>query len=97
RLEAILNEVAWSSWEFAKTEDGTDWYVERAYDFLTSYWTHRHEVHALPFQHIVSLIRWHLREQIWQAHALAEQGLSWDEEYMRQEIVAIRRLKAYRL
>lgn len=92
RIAYLIEEVAWSTWEFAKTAAGDDLHLERAQGFLAAYLDEGGPVSSRGFQHFVSAIRWRLRDEVRLALAAASRGLPWDPGYTAEEIRAFERL-----
>jgi len=94
RIAYLIEEIAWSTWEFAKTAAGDDLHLDRAQDFLAAYLDEGGPVSPREFQHVVPAIRWGLRDEVRAALAAASRGLPWDPEYRAEEIRAFGRLPA---
>lgn len=94
RIAYLIDEVAWSTWEFAKTAAGDDLHLDRAQDFLAAYLDEGGPVSPCEFQHVVPAIRWRLRAEVRAALTAASRGMPWDPEYMAEEIRAFGRLPA---
>ena len=88
----LMQEVAWSAWEFAKTPAGDDWYRERASAFVPAYRASGGPCQEDEYQMLVPFIRWRLREEVRYNLAAAAVGERWDPEYAEMEMRAFQRL-----
>jgi Ser/Thr protein kinase RdoA (MazF antagonist) len=91
----LMQEVAWSAWEFAKTPSGDDWYRERARTFVQAYRAAGGPCHEDEYSLLLPFIRWRLREEVRYNLAAAAVGERWDPEYVDKEEHAFQRLRGH--
>ncbi len=89
----LMQEVAWSTWEFCQTASGDDLHPERARAFVQAYRDAGGPCKAEEFALLIPFIRWRLREEIRFNLAAAAAGQDWDPEYVDDELRAFERLR----
>ena len=90
----LMQEVAYSTWEFCKTAEGDDWYPERAQAFLRAYREAGGPCRTEEYASVLPFIRWRLREEIRYNLAAKAAGLPWwDDEYVEAISRAFQRLR----
>ena len=89
----LLQEVAWSTWEFCQTTSGNDWHPERVRTFLRTYREAGGPCKAEEFTSLIPFVRWRLREEIRFNLAAAAAGENWDPEYVDEELDAFERFR----
>ncbi len=92
-LDFLMQEVAWSTWEFCQTVSGDDLHLERARAFVQDYRDAGGPCKAEEFALLIPFIRWRLREEIRFNLAAAAAGQDWDPEYVDEELRAFERLR----
>src|SRR5215472_4423717 len=92
-LDFLMQEVAWSTWEFCQTASGDDLYSDRARAFVQAYHDAGAPCKAEEYALLIPFIRWRLREEIRYNLAVAAAGQDWDPEYADQELRAFERLR----
>lgn len=92
-IDFLMQEIAWSAWEFCKTPIGDDWYPQRAKRFFQAYLAAGGPVNPAEGASAISFIRWRLREEIRLGLATADANQPHDREYTQSEIRAFQRLK----
>ena len=95
RSDLLITELAWATWELAKSPDGTALLVERAADVAAEY--RRAGGPARPSAALVPLIREHLRYEVDRAERARLRGEPIDDGYRESEIVAFHALRDVRL
>ena len=90
--DVLMQEVAWSTWEFAKTASGDAWHPERARAFVEAYRIAGGPCQAAEYRTLIPFIRWRLREEVRYNLAAAAAGKPWDPDYVDGEIHAFQRL-----
>jgi Ser/Thr protein kinase RdoA (MazF antagonist) len=91
-LDFLMQEVAWSAWEFGKTASGDDWHPERARAFVETYRAAGGPCQTDEYSLLIPFIRWRLREEVRYNLAAAAAGERWDPEYVDAEVHAFQRL-----
>jgi Ser/Thr protein kinase RdoA (MazF antagonist) len=91
--DVLMQELALSAWEFAKTASGEDWHPERARAFVEAYRAAGGPCPAGEYHMLIPFIRWRMREQIRYNLAAAAAGETWDPDYVDAEIRAFQRLR----
>jgi len=89
----LMQEVAWSTWEFCQTASGDDLHHDRARAFVEAYRDAGGPCKAEEFALLIPFIRWRLREEIRFNLAAAAAGHDWDPEYVDEELRAFERLR----
>ena len=92
-IRPIIGEVAWSTWEICKSDDGTTLNFPEAQHFIEVY---RRNMNILPdheYDGIIPLIRRHLRYEVRRALMWKSQGHDVDEDYLNAEIEAFHNLR----
>ena len=93
RVGPIIEEVAWSMWEFCQIESRDDLDMEKTRIFLQAYQEVNSGLPSTEYQAIIPLIRSHLRYEILRSLAAEQNGYDWDEDYRQQEIRAFKNLR----
>lgn len=88
----LMQEVAWSAWEFGKTASGDNWHPERARAFVQAYRTAGGPCQADEYSMLLPFIRWRLREEVRYNLAAAAAGERLDPDYVDAEVLAFQRL-----
>lgn len=89
----LMQEVAWSAWEFSKTTSGDDWHSERAHAFVQAYRAAGGPCTGEEYTMLLPFIRWRLREEVRYNLAAAAVGERWDPEYVDKEVRAFQQLR----
>jgi Ser/Thr protein kinase RdoA (MazF antagonist) len=89
----LMQEVAWSTWEFCQIASGDDLHLEHARAFVQDYRDAGGPCKAEEYALLIPFIRWRLREEIRFNLAAAAAGQSWDPEYVDDEFRAFERLR----
>ncbi len=89
----LMQEVAWSTWEFCQTASGDDLRPDRARAFVQAYHDAGGPCKAEEFALLIPFIRWRLREEIRFNLRAAAAGHDWDPEYVNDELRAFERLR----
>ena len=89
----LMQEVAWSTWEFCKTADDDDWYPERVDAFLQAYREAGGPCKMEEYSSFVSFIRWRLREEVRYNLTMEANGEFWEPEYVEVTLQAFRHLR----
>jgi Ser/Thr protein kinase RdoA (MazF antagonist) len=89
----LMQEVAWSAWEFSKTISGDDWHLERAHAFVEAYRAAGGPCKEEEYTAMLPFIRWRLREEVRYNLSAAAAGERWDLEYADSEVRAFERLR----
>ena len=92
-VDFLMQEVAWSAWEFCKTPSGDDWYPERARAYFQAYRAAGGPCTEGEFPFAINFIRRRLREEIRGSLSAAAARQYTDEAYTAAELRAFRRLK----
>jgi Ser/Thr protein kinase RdoA (MazF antagonist) len=95
--DLIAREVAWSTWEFGKEENGRALRPDRPREFLSEYERAAGTLSAQERDSLVPLIRWRLREEVRRARAARMLGRHWDEEYVAAHTAAFAALRGMSL
>ena len=89
----LMQEVAWSTWEFCQIASGDDLHFDRAGAFVQAYHNAGGPCKGDEFALLIPFIRWRLREEIRFNLRAAAAGQSWDPEYVNDELRAFERLR----
>jgi Ser/Thr protein kinase RdoA (MazF antagonist) len=89
----LMQEVAWSAWEFSKTTSGDNWHLERAHAFVEAYCAAGGPCKGEEYTALLPFVRWRLREEVRYNLAAAAVGERWDPEYVDEEVHAFQRLR----
>jgi len=89
----LMQEVAWSTWEFCQTSSGDDLHSDRACAFVQAYRDAGGPCKAEEYGLLIPFIRWRLREEIRFNLRAAAAGQDWDPEYVNDELRAFERLR----
>ena len=92
-LDFLMQEVAWSTWEFCQTASGDGLHPDRARAFVQAYREAGGPCKAEEFALLIPFIRWRLREEIRYNLAAAAAGQAWDPEYVDDELRAFQRMR----
>lgn len=93
RVTWLVRELAWSTWEFAKSSSGDRLLPDRAQDFLDTYLAAGGPVPWAELDLVIPFIRARLRDEVGLYLAARERGLDWDAEYAEEEIRAFNDLR----
>lgn len=91
----LMQEVAWSTWEFCKNADNDNWYPERAGAFLQTYREAGGPCKAEEYASLLPFIRWRLREEVRYNLVMEAKGEFWDSEYVEATLRAFQRFRNY--
>jgi Ser/Thr protein kinase RdoA (MazF antagonist) len=92
--DVLMQEVAWASWEFGKTDSSDDWHLDRVQAFLQDYREAGGPCKAEEFHTIIPFVRWRLREEVHAHFAQVAAGLPGDPDYAARQVRAFERLRA---
>jgi Ser/Thr protein kinase RdoA (MazF antagonist) len=93
RHDRLVAELAWSVWEFAKSDDGTTLLPDRARAFLNDYRNAGGPI--APSGALLPLIRAHLRYEVDRAEHARNAGEYMDPDYQAAEITAFHTLAEF--
>ena len=94
--DVIAREVAWTTWEFGKEENGRALRPDRPREFLSEYERAAGALSAQERAALMPFIRWRLREEVRQARAGRLLGRHWDAEYVAAHTAAFGALRGTR-
>ena len=92
-LDFLMQEIAWSSWEFCKTGASDDWHLDRVQAFLRSYREAGGPCKAEEYLAFIPFIRWRLRQELRRHFAMVAHGLPGEPEYAARQLRAFERLR----
>ncbi len=93
----LMQEVAWSAWEFCKASSRDNWHPERVRAYLQAYRDAGGPCKEEEYAALMPFIRWRLREEI--RYHLAEEAAGQDgaHEYVGEILRAFQRFRGYTL
>ncbi|GCE29758.1 hypothetical protein KDA_52420 [Dictyobacter alpinus] len=89
----LMQEVAWSSWEFCKVLTGDNWHPDRVKAFVQSYREAGGPCPREEYVHFIPFIRWRLRKELRDHEMAIAQGLPGEPEYAARLLCAFERLR----
>jgi Ser/Thr protein kinase RdoA (MazF antagonist) len=91
--DALMQEVAWSTWELCKTATGDDWHLTRVREFIRSYQEAGGPCTPDEYATFIPFIRWRLREEARRHFAAVASGRTGEPEYVALLLRAFQRLQ----
>jgi Ser/Thr protein kinase RdoA (MazF antagonist) len=93
----LMQEVAWSAWEFCKASSRDNWHPERVRAYLQTYRDAGGPCKEEEYAELVPFIRWRLREEIRHHLATEAAGQNGAPEYVNEILRAFQRFRGYAL
>ncbi len=92
-LDFLMQEVAWSRWEFCKTEASDDWHLDRVQALRRSYREAGGLCKSEEYLAFIPFIRWRLRQELRRHFAMVAHGLPGEPEYAARQLRSFERLR----